>query len=578
MPTGPPAPGLVELTPSLGRAHRNKIARLDAFLFAVACVLLLGAKLLAVLHYRIDSDEPQHLHVVWNWLHVGVGYRDFFDNHAPLFHLVSAPILAGFGEHARTLLAMRSVLLLVYAANLVAASALARTFTTPHLARWAGPALGVLPPFFLTSTEWRPDGLWALAFLGCLNLLVCSHWRPVRIFCAFLVLGLGFCVSLKTALMLVVLLQGFAILYVASARSARPALRVVCQSTVAALLGLAVFPATLALYLAMQHAFPYAWEAMVSHNLLPESTRLATELTRTVQWLLALVLPVSASVLAWRRLGSGAGRRGTFLTLIALLFLVTLRCHWRCVTAEDYLPLHALLVPLALPAVAHAGQKIGGAQLARCVPWLTFAICLLLSAVQGRLWENRTCRKLNLVANALRLAPPGTYVMDAKGETIFRRRPTRLVLEHLTILRIKHRLLTDDIAERLVDQRVAVVSDCKLTAGAAALVNAEYLPVAWRLRVLGKWLPPSSTQGGQTAYAFEVKIPETYVFIGQEGVVTGELDDAPLTGTAFLSAGRHRFRCGRRVSGPLALFWAHAQEVGYTPFVTLAPDRRGVED
>jgi hypothetical protein len=578
MSTGRPiVSGFVEVTSREARAQGDKIARLDSLLIKVACVLLLAIKLLAVLHYRIDSDEPQHLHVVWNWLHVGVGYRDFFDNHAPLFHFLSLPLLVLFGEHARTLPAMRSVLLLVYAANLFAAGALARTFTTPRLAWWGSLTLGVFPPFFLTSTEWRPDGLWALAFLGCLNLLVRSDWRPIRIFCAFLALGLDFCVSLKTVLMLVVLLQALVILYFASDRGTRPALPVVFRSALAALLGLALFPAILAVYLITQHALPYAWECLVSHNLFPESNVPARMVTRTVYWLLLLAVPVTVTVLAWKRLCSAAGRRGIFLALVVVLFLVTLRCYWRSLTAEDYLPWHVLLVPLALLAVAYAGQKIGGTPLARSVAWFAFAICLFLSAVQGRLWENRTTRKLNLVADVLRLAPPGTYVMDAKGETIFRRRPTRLALEHLTLLRLWHRILADDIAEQLVDKRVAVVSDFKLTSRAAALVNAEYLPVAWRLRVLGKWLQPIA-EGDQTAYEFEVKIPERYVLIGQEGVVTGELDDAPLTGAAFLSAGRHRFRCRGRSSGPLALFWAHAQEVGYTPFVTLPPDRRRPED
>ncbi|MBV9488200.1 MAG: hypothetical protein JO069_00555, partial [Verrucomicrobia bacterium] len=551
--------------------------RLDALLFEAACVLLLVIKPLAVLHYRIDSDEPQHLHVVWNWLHVGVGYRDFFDNHAPLFHLLSVPLLSLFGEHARTLLAMRSVLLLVYAASLLAAGTLARTFTTSRVAWWASLVLGVFPPFFLTGTEWRPDGLWALAFLGCLNLLVRSDWRPGRIFCPFLVLGLGFCISLKTVLMIVVLVQAFVILYLASHRDARPALSVVLRSAAAASFGLALPPAILALYLATQHALPAAWECLVSHNLLPEPNALPRMLARTADWLLALAVPVTAIVLAWRRPRSPAGRRGIFLALIAVLFLVTLRCYWRSITAEDYLPLHVLLVPLALSAAVYAGQKMGGAQTARCVPWFAFAVCMLLSAVHGRLWENHTTRKLNLVADALRLAPPGAYVMDAKGETIFHRRPTRLILEHLTILRLRHHLLVDDIAEQLVNKRVAVVSNFKLTARAAVFVNSEYLPVAWRLQVLGKALQPIP-EGDQTAYEFDVKVPERYVFLSQEGVVTGELDGAPLTGAAFLSTEHHRFRCRRHSSGPLVLFWAHAQEAGYTPFITLPPDPRLRED
>jgi 4-amino-4-deoxy-L-arabinose transferase-like glycosyltransferase len=178
----------------------------ETLLFGAACALLLAAKLLALVYYRIDSDEPQHLHVVWNWLHVGVGYRDFFDNHTPLFHLMCVPVLALVGEQATTLLTLRLVSLVSYLGALVLAAALARTFTTPRLARWSALLLGAFPPFFLVSTEYRPDVLWALLWLAFLNVLVRSDWRGGRVFGAFLVLGANFCVSMKSTLMLVVLL------------------------------------------------------------------------------------------------------------------------------------------------------------------------------------------------------------------------------------------------------------------------------------------------------------------------------------------------------------------------------------
>ena len=47
-----------------------------------------------MLHYQFDSDEPQHLHVIWGWVHGFVQYRDLFDNHMPLFQIVLAPVVA----------------------------------------------------------------------------------------------------------------------------------------------------------------------------------------------------------------------------------------------------------------------------------------------------------------------------------------------------------------------------------------------------------------------------------------------------------------------------------------------------
>ena len=68
---------------------------------------ILALRVLYVLHYRIDSDEPQHLHVVWGWANHLVQYRDVFDNHTPLFHLVCTPLYQLVGERADAVILMR---------------------------------------------------------------------------------------------------------------------------------------------------------------------------------------------------------------------------------------------------------------------------------------------------------------------------------------------------------------------------------------------------------------------------------------------------------------------------------------
>jgi hypothetical protein len=55
------------------------------------------AKVWTVFSYRFNSDEPQHLHVIWAWTHGMVQYRDVFDNHMPLFQIMCAPILGMLG-------------------------------------------------------------------------------------------------------------------------------------------------------------------------------------------------------------------------------------------------------------------------------------------------------------------------------------------------------------------------------------------------------------------------------------------------------------------------------------------------
>ena len=76
-----------------------------------AALILLGAATLLrlpyIFHYRINSDEPQHLHVVWGWTRGLLQYRDVSDNHSPLFHLLMAPLLALIGERPDAVVLMR---------------------------------------------------------------------------------------------------------------------------------------------------------------------------------------------------------------------------------------------------------------------------------------------------------------------------------------------------------------------------------------------------------------------------------------------------------------------------------------
>lgn len=62
---------------------------------AALLVLGLALRVLMAWRFRVDSDEPQHLHVVWAWTHGLLPYRDVFDNHMPLFHLLSGILVAG---------------------------------------------------------------------------------------------------------------------------------------------------------------------------------------------------------------------------------------------------------------------------------------------------------------------------------------------------------------------------------------------------------------------------------------------------------------------------------------------------
>src|SRR6184192_249222 len=73
--------------------------------------LMIALKLVNMTHYRFDSDESQHMHVIWAWARGFVQYRDVFDNHMPLFQIMFAPIFGVIGDRATILYWMRFILL-----------------------------------------------------------------------------------------------------------------------------------------------------------------------------------------------------------------------------------------------------------------------------------------------------------------------------------------------------------------------------------------------------------------------------------------------------------------------------------
>ena len=77
----------------------------------VVLVLSFGLRIAGDFYRKVDSDEPQHMHVAWAWTQGMVQYRDVFDNHTPLFHLLTAPLVAMFGERPDIVPLMRLTML-----------------------------------------------------------------------------------------------------------------------------------------------------------------------------------------------------------------------------------------------------------------------------------------------------------------------------------------------------------------------------------------------------------------------------------------------------------------------------------
>ena len=82
------------------------------FLAAIALfTLMVVYKIVNMVCYRFDSDESQHMHVIWAWARGFVQYRDVFDNHMPFFQIMFAPIFGLVGDRPTILYWMRFILL-----------------------------------------------------------------------------------------------------------------------------------------------------------------------------------------------------------------------------------------------------------------------------------------------------------------------------------------------------------------------------------------------------------------------------------------------------------------------------------
>src|SRR3982751_6061911 len=123
-------------------------SRSERLLMAAIAMVTLAMRAVAFFRYRFDSDEPQHLHVAWGWTAGLLQYRDLFDNHAPLFHMATAPILRLAGERPDVLLYMRGPMLLLFAVVVWVTYVLGARLYSKRIGLWAALLLALFPVFF----------------------------------------------------------------------------------------------------------------------------------------------------------------------------------------------------------------------------------------------------------------------------------------------------------------------------------------------------------------------------------------------------------------------------------------------
>src|SRR5205809_1027121 len=102
------------------------------------------------------------MHVAWGWAHGLAQYRDVFDNHMPLFHLLSSPLFAATGDDPRLLFAARLSMIPLFLAALFLVWRIARSLFDETTAWWAtalAAAATALVPL-LVAAGFAMAGLW----------------------------------------------------------------------------------------------------------------------------------------------------------------------------------------------------------------------------------------------------------------------------------------------------------------------------------------------------------------------------------------------------------------------------------
>jgi len=533
-------------------------------------LLLLAVKVVYALNFRIDSDELQHLHVVWGWATGRLPYRDIFDNHGPLFHLLCAPIFSLFGERADIVIPMRFAMFPLWLWSLWSMYAIGRALYSPRIAAWAVLLAAFFPEFLFTSTEFRTDDLWMALWLGVLAILVGAKLTRGRAFVAGLLLGAAFMVTVKTGLMLGAVATAGTWIAIWKWRR-HEAVAWKSQLTLVGIgaLGLLILPAAFAIFFWSVGAFDAFIYCNITHNLVPH----------TQNWshfdghLLWLPLATVAAVIGWFRLASlkeAVWGRRIFIALVTVFYFAALKTLFPTLTRQDDLPYLPLLAIFASAAIHRWTRP----QAMRFIPEVG-TVCALLAIVAVDVGlafrmspplQNKNSEEIAMIADALRLTRPGDPVMDAIGETIFRDRPYYYAIEAFTKARFVVGSIPNRIAERLVETGTAAVRPRGLPDSTKRFIDENYVDLGADLCVPGKIIPVRKGSGSDPI-EFTTVIPGRFVVVSKRGqLLDGKLDGAVFHGNCTLSIGKHALTLDNGMTDRVAIFWENAFLQGFLPF------------
>lgn len=490
-------------------------------LILLTCAVLFVRCWFTLVH-RIDSDEPQHLHVAWGWAQGLVQYRDVFDNHLPLLHVLFAPLLAIVPESSGVFTLARWAVAPFAIACSWMLYAFARPLFGARVAFAAALLFSVMPIWLPKSVEFRNDTLWILFWLAALALL--TRRRRNAFLFAGIALGLSLLASIKAIPLVLAHL-----LVMATQR--RP---IAFRATLHIAMGIAVpLVAAGVCMLALGALDDLLFGSILFNASAP------VRAARRIGGALTFAAGVPVVAVTWTRAGRRFDAPAARLALFAFWYSAVLLCFWPIVTERDFLP----LAPLAAIAIAlHLPARRWHTALAGALVVTTVA-----SIAYARLWRPRDQARERFVDAAVRLTAPDDYVFDLKGDAVFRRRPVYYIYEDVGRALTASGAIPDSGPEHIAARGccAAIADSSHIPPRTRAFLNAHFLGNG-PLRVCGTRVEGTS---------FEIAVPQTYAVIADRPELMS-IDGKPYRGPLYLDTGRHAITRGGNAH--VTIIWARA--------------------
>lgn len=556
------------------RKSKNEIPAVEYCIAIVIFLVGLFFRTIYIFRYRVNTDEPQHLHVVWSWTKGMLQYRDVFDNHTPLFHILCTPFLYIIRENANVLYYMRLVMIPLFIIAMICTYIIARNLFSKRAGIWAIALISLYPAFFFCSLQYRAGVLWMVLWLAGLAVILGKPPRPYKFFLAGLFFGLAICTSFKTVLLLFSLAIAVLFTVILDIKSYKGfSWHRLFNLFISSLAGILLMPVVFIGFFAWQKALEPLFYCTISHNILPQMGHWK-EIWRLLLFLILLpILFLINRYLNRSNKGNIIDISRQILLLTVIIYYLTLFSFWPVVTRQNFLPVYSLIFILLIPKLLkwldllrnrHAQKTISRFYPVLILMFLS-ALELLVIFLYNPLWENNTKEYTSKIAEVLKLTDPSDFVIDQKGETVFRPRPCYYKLEAFTVERMRRGIIPDNIAEELIAKRCCVASTdiSRFPIKTRDFIWINYIPIG-DMRVAGKFLEACSEK--LHVFRFDVCIPAYYVIVGENRKVMGTLDNTHYTGVRFLESGAHEFISSDMAPGRFALLWAKAADRGFSPF------------